>query len=1138
MASYDKAPLDCYSTALVLIPSSEIQSRLNILRSANDKSFPRWTSHITLIYPFVQPNRLQHTLSGIRNAITRQSVQPFELELDHIDRFKAREYDTIYVAPSNATRESVHHLWSTLADVVGYQGRAFVPHLTIGQARNNRDGQLLDAKGKQILRRGLPRWLVESVVVLQKDETDSGRMKVVDEICLAGAPRPKPTSIIPEGFPTYCFEIAQKEWRIATNVSFSPYSPGTRDIKVVTFNVLHDMDHDAVLRFEDIKSTLIKSRGDVLCMQEVTDALLGLLLADTDVQSTWTWCSRGCDTVMESERNVVVFTKHHLPFSWKRVVLSGKHKSAAVLSISIIHPVSKASMTIALANFHLTAGLSEQHLRAKSQEFKVLIHYLNENHADHEWILAGDTNFPNTYQIDPEVEFAIDDVWSSYHGTNTLVSGFTYDPSQNTLAAATVRADKSAHRYDRIFLKRSTSFHIMDAELLVDSPASPASDHWPLSASLSFIPLLSNSVELNGAGSSIETVHSTQLEDGPMRDDLEADFVALLDTTGMLPNHDERTQRSRAIDMLCITIGAFLGDRMVGGYPGQQSSEENPLASHFDNSPVHLILVPVGSYAMGVDFVDSDVDCIVVGNVSAPTFWALVKQKIRGQTHRSRDDQVKLRRHVKDAAVQMMVLECAGIKIDLQYCPAAQIVECWESLEEQTSDSPLFSLPVSSLRVLNAHRDWRRLSSIIPNLQSFRLALRSIKLFCVRHGIYASRYGYLGGLHITILLTQVAINQANSASASELVRNFFHVYSAFVWESDEVHPSGVETTYKRKGREPMVILSPEKPVRNVSASASTHTLAAIRKEFSVAHEMLSHATPWSQVCGTEGSAINDFLRGFTSYVKLHVCYWGSSCMRGRALVGFVESRLVHLLVELHSTKSTTTARLWPLRFVDSPTEQHTKSASVDGFYLIGLSMHNHMAKPLSGPLQAFEDSVRNNEDYYNSTEAFISVSQVSRESLKLSIVPDRHIWSDDGIDQPDSSDDELDDVPENPSNEESNELPISANQRKKQQRHARSKVTSHIPAQKLRTSEDVYNRLLWDPHLNQDDYVIGYDDRFQGVKQMPLQNWKRDVDDEAFIPMHRIVHFMRKSDGKVLWDRQSKTDYVFGSGVLAQSPNQ
>jgi len=111
----------------------------------------------------------------------------------------------------------------------------------------------------------------------------------------------------------------------------------------------------------------------------------------------------------------------------------------------------------------------------------------------------------------------------------------------------------------------------------------------------------------------------------------------------------------------------------------------------------------------------------------------------------------------------------------------------------------------------------------------------------------------------------------------------------------------------------------------------------------------------------------------------------------------------------------------------------------------------------------------------------------------------------------------------------------STNQNKKQKRQAKNDATPHVPAEKLRTSADVFNRLMWDPQLDQDDYVIGYEDRFAGVKEMPMRSWKKEVEDEAFIPLHRVVHFRRKSDGNVVWDRRTKIDHVFGSGVLART---
>lgn len=205
-------------------------------------------------------------------------------------------------------------------------------------------------------------------------------------------------------------------------------------------------------------------------------------------------------------------------------------------------------------------------------------------------------------------------------------------------------------------------------------------------------------------------------------------------------------------------------------------------------------------------------------------------------------------------------------------------------------------LPVSSLRVLNAHRDRIHLEKAITSFDSFQLAYRSIKLFCIRSGIYASRFGFLGGIHLTILLHRVAVRIPSPTSASDLVKEFFRVYSSFNWVSEIASVADTHTSinYKRSAREPIVILSPQRPVINVAANASFFTRQTIVKELGCAYESLDKGTHWSQVCKNEAKFISEFLNEYSDFVKIDVGYWGGSCMEARALLGFIESRLVHV----------------------------------------------------------------------------------------------------------------------------------------------------------------------------------------------------------------------------------------------------
>ena len=84
---------------------------------------------------------------------------------------------------------------------------------------------------------------------------------------------------------------------------------------------------------------------------------------------------------------------------------------------------------------------------------------------------------------------------------------------------------------------------------------------------------------------------------------------------------------------------------------------------------------------------------------------------------------------------------------------------------------------------------------------------------------------------------------------------------------------------------------------------------------------------------------------------------------------------------------------------------------------------------------------------------------------------------------------------------------------------------------KLRPALDVLNRLRYDPNLDEEDHVVGYRDRHDGVQELCVSLWKSDTTDEEFIPQHRIKYFKRKSDGVVVWDRFMRLDLVFGSGL-------
>lgn len=99
---------------------------------------------------------------------------------------------------------------------------------------------------------------------------------------------------------------------------------------------------------------------------------------------------------------------------------------------------------------------------------------------------------------------------------------------------------------------------------------------------------------------------------------------------------------------------------------------------------------------------------------------------------------------------------------------------------------------------------------------------------------------------------------------------------------------------------------------------------------------------------------------------------------------------------------------------------------------------------------------------------------------------------------------------------------------------ARPEAGSKKPA--LRTAADVIQRIRWDPRLDPADFSVGYTDRFLGVQEEPFCAFCWDEPLAALgpgvlaVPQHRIRYFRFR--GRLVWDRASRTDLIFGSGSV------
>ena len=263
------------------------------------------------------------------------------------------------------------------------------------------------------------------------------------------------------------------------------------------------------------------------------------------------------------------------------------------------------------------------------------------------------------------------------------------------------------------------------------------------------------------------------------------------------------------------------------------------------------------------------------------------------------------------------------------------------------------------------------------------------------------------------------------------------------------------------------------------------------------------------------------------------------------------------------------ARIWPSRFKEVQSvdcgqagDQSEPDREFHGCYLIGLSWEQRsdddqseaVIRTAEGMLQTilreFEARMRVDEKYYDERYCWLSASIACKADMRA-LELDQSYWNDQNLARAGDSDDEIDfeeEEEEGEDDETASEVEGDFGQgfagSKKRGPHAGKKGSSaDLPVRiakppgsgRFRTAVDVMNRLRWDSMMDITDFLIGYEDRFLGPREKPLEQWKSEQTDEEFIPQHRILYFKRKSDGVIVWERKTWTDEIFGTGRGAAS---
>ncbi|KAG9251807.1 uncharacterized protein F5Z01DRAFT_251728 [Emericellopsis atlantica] len=805
---------------------------------------------------------------------------------------------------------------------------------------------------------------------------------------------------------------------------------------------------------------------------------------------------------------------------------------------------------LVLAACYLPPGIGDEAVEAKGLVFESLMEFLSSYHDGSPWVIAGCFNMPtSSYTLDEAKrtghiksptcrylrgfstllkKYELKDLWTtsrisagdssrdvasqvSLYRRHEGEEGATFDPASNVLASKTACAGSFGRpqRYDRILVNdkmalrpyRCNHFGLGDGRALISQ-----SGHWGVRGLLK---CQTQAAHVPHSLSAPQELAYPRLPEVP-------EYFSQI-------YHDGTGQRILILEHHVELLRAALGCQGV-----QHIMVQDPM----------FVLHPVGSFGLGTWDPSSDVDCLCLGNVSSATFFALAMPRLRNA---GAINGITGLRRVKTSSGTMLEVDIKDVRFNLRYCCARPVLERHQDIVHRPTSDPVFaSLPVPTLIKLALLRDMWYLQRSIPDMAQFCHAHLLIRLWAQERGLYSSIFGYLGDSQITIMLVVVCKLLADSygqVGLKEIIFTFFNHYANFDFRKEVVYDPFFHKSlaYHRTSREAICILGWHAPSLNCAADSNDSAANVVIREIREANiQMLSDSFTWASLLPPPSGelsqtqrvavapALKAFMNSHKSFIRIDMRHWGSSAIAGCRFMEWLESRLVTLLADLDKRIHGIHARIWPQRLIESDRDDE----EVHVCYFVGLTLaSNHQASRISQKasidaiqsiLESFERRIHHDVAHFSSSTSWLAARLRKQSALVGSAIPsglafkdlrDAPWYEEDSDHNDETGEDEEEHSPYASCCNESNAAGAFLG--------------------KLRPAIDVLNRLRWDPSLDGNDHVVGYEDRFDGACEKTLGQWKSDYTDEEFIPQHRILYFRRLSDGAIVWERRTRLDTIF-----------
>ncbi|KAF7124232.1 hypothetical protein RHSIM_Rhsim12G0087600 [Rhododendron simsii] len=338
-----------------------------------------------------------------------------------------------------------------------------------------------------------------------------------------------------------------------------------------------------------------------------------------------------------------------------------------------------------------------------------------------------------------------------------------------------------------------------------------------------------------------------------------------------------------------------------------------------------------GSYRLGVHGPGADIDTLCVGPRHANR-----DEDFFGELYRMLADMTEIEelRPVPDAHVPVLNFKFSGVSIDLLYANVA----LWTVPEDLdiSQDSVLQNVDEQTVRSLNGCRVTDQILRLVPNIQNFRTALRCMRLWAKRRGVYSNVTGFLGGINWALLVARICQLYPN-ALPNVLVSRFFRVYNLWRWPNPvmlcpiQEGSLGLPVWDPRRNfrdkQHLMPIITPAYPCMNSSYNVSTSTLRVMMEEFRRGNE-ICEALETNNAGWMTLFEPFPFFEAYKNYLQIDIAAENDDDLR--KWKGWIESRLRQLTLKIErDTKST-------LQCHPRPGEFSEKSRPLHYYYFMGL----------------------------------------------------------------------------------------------------------------------------------------------------------------------------------------------------------